>query len=203
MDADNPAIRKWRNIPDVLSSAYEDLFMEVVEREDERIKHKDFRARMPVRILKNGKETHPPLPNTITQRLRRARIYACCLSWRKEGTDNKIPTYVMNLLPRECIERNNTRSFRDLHNYEFAEALLQNLGKHGERAGNNRRDGLRKTQAYIGKMKEQAKLLKEKSKGKEQPGSVKHEPSGGSKRAFSEADLDSEDLDQGPVSKVS
>ena len=97
---------------DVLASVYEDLFIEAVERGDERIKHKDFRARMPKVVFKRGKVTAAPFPNSITQRLRRARISACCLSWRKEGKrDNRIPAYIVSLLPQECIKANNTKKF--------------------------------------------------------------------------------------------
>ncbi|MCJ1264413.1 hypothetical protein MMC22_004284 [Lobaria immixta] len=135
LDPESDPVLKWREIPLVLSSAYEGYDMEVIRRLNPNIKVKDFRARMPRTILKGSSQKKSWGPSTLSMRISRFRLSACCLAWSdREGSD-VIKAYLDKLLPQQCHDDNSTENFRDLTKIETKEARRLNKGKFLNRAG--------------------------------------------------------------------
>ena len=162
IDIDNHAVRRFQNIPDALSSKLEGCFMEAMGREDSRILHKDFRARMPRTILKGNKHVPAPTPNVLSQRRRRFREKAACISWNNRAGTETRNSYIENLLPAACKALNSTEDFRDLFDYELAELQNKNLGKFSERAGQRKGTTTETRQANQQKQRHKAKELRSK-----------------------------------------
>ena len=140
LDPESDPVLKWREIPLVLSSAYEGYDMEVIRRLNPNIKVKDFRARMPRTIMKGSTQKKSWGPSTLSMRISRFRLSACCLAWSdREGSD-VIKAYLDKLLPQQCHDDNSTENFRDLTKIETREARRLNKGKFLNRAGNNALD---------------------------------------------------------------
>lgn len=135
LDPDNYPVRKWREIPLVLSSAYDGYDMEVVRRLNPNITYQDIRARMPRYVLKGANLKNAGGLSTLSMRNARFRDVACCLAWiDRNGVDNFKDT-LDKLLPKECLAANSTEGFRDLTAFEVAEIKAPNKGKFLQRAG--------------------------------------------------------------------
>lgn len=132
--ADDPVLQ-WREIPWVLSSAYEGFDMEVVRRLNQRITYRDFRGRMPKSIIKGSIRKDSWGLSTLSMRNTRFRLSACCLAWDERQGSDKLKEYLDGLLPAECHKANSTRSFRDLTPYEVTQAKADNKGNFLSRAG--------------------------------------------------------------------
>ncbi|MCJ1467998.1 hypothetical protein MMC07_006624 [Pseudocyphellaria aurata] len=131
---DDPVV-PWREIPLVLSSAYEGFDMEVVRRLNPSISYRDFRARMPRSIIKGSTRKESWGLSTLSMRNTRFRLAACCLAWDERQGSDKLKEYLDGLLPPECHSNNSTRSFRDLTAYEVEQAKASNKGNYLSRAG--------------------------------------------------------------------
>lgn len=130
---------RFLNIPDVLSSQYPGAFMQANEREDSRINHGDFLARMPPRLSK-PKSKNPTIfkslisQNGLAARMRRFRLRAGMISWTERiGTDAMVDFLEKNL-SEDCKKENTTKGFRDLYPNEQARILTTNLGKFPNRS---------------------------------------------------------------------
>lgn len=135
LDLDDNPVRKWLELPEVLSTEYDGYDMETVRRLNLRITWPDIRARMPFTVIEGTNQKKSPLTNTLSMRAGRWRTGACCIAWEdREGSD-KIKDYLDNLLPKACHDANSTENFRDLTTYEADEAKERNKGLFANRAG--------------------------------------------------------------------
>lgn len=135
LDPDNNPVRKWPEIPLVLSSKYQGYDMEVVRRLNLNITYRDFRARMPRVIIKGKTAKKAWALSTLSMRNTRFRLAACCLAWAdREGSDI-LKAYLDKILPPECLAVNSTEGFRDLTLFEVEQAKGPNKGNFPQRAG--------------------------------------------------------------------
>ena len=93
-----------------LSSEYQSLFIEAIDRKDSQIGHADFRGTISEHYIRSYQKSP----------------YLCLLlSWRQKSGSQNIRQYVMSLLPEQCSQANNTRGFCDLLDHECAVALIK------------------------------------------------------------------------------
>lgn len=135
LDNEHNPIRLWKEIPLVLSSAYEGYDMEVVRRLNPNITFQDFRARMP-RFITIGTTRKDALgKSTLSMRNSRFRLGACCLAWDDRQGSANIKAYIDELLADIDLANNSTEGFRDLTPAEVELAKAANKGNHLNRAG--------------------------------------------------------------------
>ena len=142
LDPNNNPVRKWKEIPLVLSSEYEGFDMETIRRLNTNITLRDFRARMP-RFITKG--TSPTLldvygTSTIGMRITRFRSFACCLAWTDRDSSDEMKKYVDTVLPPACKAANSTEGFRDLTGWEVEKTKEPKKGKFLSRAGHRALD---------------------------------------------------------------
>lgn len=135
LDPDNDPVLNWREIPLVLSSAYEGYDIEVVRRLNPNITYRDFRARMPRSIIKGTTRKDSWGTSTLSMRNSRFRLATCCLAWAEREGSDEFKTFLDKLLPAECLATNSTESFRDLTPYEIKQMKAPNKGNFLSRAG--------------------------------------------------------------------
>ncbi|MCJ1426379.1 hypothetical protein MMC29_004282 [Sticta canariensis] len=117
---DQPVIH-FRDIPDVVSSAFPAYAIEAIMRIDSRIQYPDIVARMPKILLRKSGKDGNITPNTLTLRTFRFRRQAGCLSWNKDSNGNKrLEDLLEAHLPPELKAANTTLGFRDLTKEEEA-----------------------------------------------------------------------------------
>ena len=113
--------------------------MQANEREDSRITHGDFLARMPPRPSTNKSKDTTIFQslislNALAARMRRFRLCAGMISWTERlGTDAMVEFLEENL-SEDSKKGNTTKGFRDLKPNEQARLLAANLGKYPERS---------------------------------------------------------------------
>ncbi|MCJ1282964.1 hypothetical protein MMC26_002291 [Xylographa opegraphella] len=132
LDQDNRPLNDYDSIPATLSTEIEGQYMEAMSRLDSRIKHADFRARMPsTMVVKAGNPAVPLFTlNTISMRMSRFRDQAALVSREKRAGTQSIEDNLRQLLPEQCFEENSTRSFgRLLTREEVAIVKSVNKGK--------------------------------------------------------------------------
>lgn len=134
LDMDDKPVKKWHELPLVLSSEYEGYDMEVVRRLNPKISFGDIRARMP-RLILIGTRWSDLAQSTLSMRNMRFRLAACCLAWTDRQGSQNIKNYLDALLPPECLAANSTENFRDLTPHEVEQAGAANAGNFRERAG--------------------------------------------------------------------
>lgn len=135
LDPDNDPVLNWREIPLVLSSAYEGYDIEVIRRLNQNITYRDFRARMPRTIIKGSTRKDNWGTSTLSMRNSRFRLTACCLAWAEREGSDEFKSFLDKLLPAECLAMNSTESFRDLTPYEVKQMKAPNKGNFLSRAG--------------------------------------------------------------------
>lgn len=123
-------MRRFTNIPDVLSSEYPGVFMEANRRQDSRIKDRDFGGRMPPIIAGTNRDGQPILKfpksaNTLSSRRRRFRQRAGCITWGHKPCPGML-RFLEERLPQDLKDRNTTYGFRDLTNEEIS--IVQSYG---------------------------------------------------------------------------
>ena len=142
IDLDNRPVKKWLELPLVISSEFEGFMMEGIRRLNGNITIRDFRARMPKSIPKgsgvNTREVYGL--STLGMRMSRFRLKACCIAWSDRDGGDSIKDYFDKLLPENCHAENSTKNFRDLTAYETAKAVEPNKGVFSSRAGSKALD---------------------------------------------------------------
>lgn len=127
LDMDNRPVKNFSNIPLTLSSETEAYLMEMMNRMDTRISHRDFRARMP-HTVQTGTHTKPIVSlGGIDMRLRRFRLEEACPSWSERQNSDGLKAFVIDLLSEEGLERNSTQELSGLTK------LQQEMVKKGKR----------------------------------------------------------------------
>lgn len=136
LDGDNNPIKKWTNIPLTLASNADAWLMENIRREDTRITHKDFRARMPRRVhTKNGSSKPLGGLSALGMRMTRFRMSAACPAWNEREGSDAMRAYVKGLLSAEGLAANSTEELSGLTLWQQAECRKPNKGLYPERAG--------------------------------------------------------------------
>ncbi|MCJ1462452.1 hypothetical protein MMC07_001053 [Pseudocyphellaria aurata] len=135
LDQDDYPVRKWHEIPLVLSSAYDGYDMEVVRRLNPSITYQDIRARMPRYVLKGTNLKSAGGLSTLSMRNARFRDSACCLAWVDRKGNDRLKEFLDKILPEECLAANSTEGFRDLTAFEVAEMRAPDKGRYLQRAG--------------------------------------------------------------------
>lgn len=123
VDRNKDIVRKFRNIPDVLSSQYPGAFLEAIKREDRRISYIDILARMPSKIkidIGNGLYTEKALycSTTLLRRSTNFRLRAGILCWARNDVNKAMERFLEENLPQDLKDLNTTFGFRDLTLYE-------------------------------------------------------------------------------------
>ena len=118
LDCEGIPVRRFINIPDVLSSEYPGHFMEANRRQDSRIQDRDFAARMPPICIGRNSDGQPiwKFPKTasaLSSRRRRFRLRAGCLTWITKPCPT-MTKFLEEHLPQDLKDRNTTNGFRDL-----------------------------------------------------------------------------------------
>ena len=137
LDQDNNPVNDFVNIPATLSTEFEGQYMVAMCRLDSRIRHGDFRARMPIMMIAKADKSAIPLftINTISMRMSRFRNQAALISRERRAGSKSLEENLRQLLPRSCFENNSTRGFgRLLTPAEVAAVKSVNKGKFGYRA---------------------------------------------------------------------
>ncbi|MCJ1469146.1 hypothetical protein MMC07_007779 [Pseudocyphellaria aurata] len=156
---DNPVLF-WKELPWVLSSAYQGYEIETVRRLNPSITYQDIRARMP-RFITIGGNQKEILMNTLSMRANRFRVKACCLAWDdREGSD-RIKAYFDTLLSDQDRASNSTKRFRDLTKIEVERARDANKGKYLKRAGKRALDDTTRDERNQVEERRKEKLLEE------------------------------------------
>ena len=123
------------DIPWTCSSEIKGFELEAIQRMDSRITFHDFRARMPRERLVSTKKTPVPCTkkqytsNALNMRASRFRQEAGCLSWSIRQGTREINEYILKLYPRECLEANSSKTFRNLTLDE--QASLKSINRSG------------------------------------------------------------------------
>lgn len=163
LDMDDHPIRKWREIPLVLSSEFEGFMMEGIRRLNSNISIKDFRARMPKFVVKGPKPARRKIfgLSTLGMRMSRFRLQACCIAWSERDGGDSIKDYFDQILPERCHAENSTKNFRDLTKYEIMKATEPNKGGFSSRAGSHALDETTRTARREDRQKKLVKLKQE------------------------------------------
>lgn len=164
LDLNDDPVRKWTEIPLVLSSAYEGYDMEVVRRLNPQITYRDFRARMPRSFIKGSTRKDSLGPSTLSMRNTRFRLSACCLAWDDRQGSDTLKEYLDAILPPECLRANSTEAFRDLTAYEVEQAKAPNKGNFLERAGRRALDDVTRQNRNQNEQKRSKQLLAQHEK---------------------------------------
>lgn len=137
LDMNDQPIKKWRELPLVLSSELEGFMMEGIRRLQPKISVKDFRARMPKIIVAGPKNESRRIYglSTLAMRMSRFRLGACCVAWGDRDVSDSFKDFIDQILPESCHAQNSTKAFRDLTAYETKKALEVRKGKFLSRAG--------------------------------------------------------------------
>ena len=113
LDMDNRPIRNFHSIPLTLSSEMEGYLMEMINRMDTRISHRDLRARMP-HTVQTGTGTKSIMSmNGIDVRLKRFRLENACPSWYEKNS-SPLKSFVMKVLSEEGLKSNSTQELSGL-----------------------------------------------------------------------------------------
>ncbi|MCJ1478666.1 hypothetical protein MMC13_007347 [Lambiella insularis] len=123
LNTDNHPVRRFRDIPDTISSEIEGGIITAIRRLDPRILVQDFIARMPhQRMLKKGDGYVAKNQFTLHGLRMRAKKFAdryACLNWTDHWNSDRQHEYLMSILPQSCKELNSVRGFRDLTKVEI------------------------------------------------------------------------------------
>lgn len=133
---DNLPIKRYKVIPDTLSSKLSGRDMEAMRRLDLRIQQRDFRARMPRKILLNGGVVkHLYDLSTVGMRMSRFRKANGLLSWVERQGSKEIREARLKAIPRANLELNTTWDTAPPDEVEQEEYRAKNRGKFLNRAG--------------------------------------------------------------------
>lgn len=133
---DDQPMRRFRDLPDTLSSALHGRDMEAMKRTDPRIQQRDIMARMPLRHTTPA-GTRRPLQSasSIGMRMTRFRQQQGMLSWLGRDGSQTIRDALWERLPPENKLANSIRGLQPPSVAEQLEAKKGNAGKFLNRAG--------------------------------------------------------------------
>lgn len=199
LGTDDKPVKKWHELPLVLSSEYEGYEMEVVRRLNPKITFADIRARMPRFFLIGTRWTSDLGGSTLSMRNKRFRLAACCLAWTDRQGSRNIKAYLDTLLPAECLTANSTENFRDLTLHEVEQAGAANEGNFPERAGERALDDETRQQRNEVRRKRSEILLAQHNEIVGRAPLVNLATEGrGQKRKRAQSSLDPENQEQNP-----
>ncbi|KAK0512584.1 hypothetical protein JMJ35_004601 [Cladonia borealis] len=127
-------LQNFQDIPPVLSSEYEGEFMEPTQRGNKRIKHTDFRQRMPPFISRQGEPRPVTSANNLAKRNRFFRNKAGAIPWTKRDKSSaRIKDYIDSVHAQQRPGRrgNDTRGCQDLTREQIQELFEINAGSRG------------------------------------------------------------------------
>lgn len=133
---DDRPMRRFRDLPDTLSSALHGRDMEAMKRTDPRIQQRDFMARMPLRHTTHA-GTRRPLhsASSIGMRMTRFRQQEGMLSWIGRDGSQAIRNALWERLPSDNKLANSIRGLEPPSVAEQLEIKKGNIGKFLNRAG--------------------------------------------------------------------
>ena len=140
LDPDNHAILKYDVLPATLSSEISGRDMEAMKRLDLRIGRKDFRARMPSKILtkdKNKPQKVKPIHTISAIGMGTTRFLKenGLVSWTEREGGGNIRQYLLKRMPQTSIKPNSTQRMSLPSLFEQENSRSPNRGQHLKRAG--------------------------------------------------------------------
>ncbi|KAL8719522.1 MAG: hypothetical protein Q9225_003489 [Loekoesia sp. 1 TL-2023] len=138
LDMNNDAMYDYPEIPMTLARNADAWLLLAVMRMNSTISVQDLRGRMMGDM--NPKRADPMGRNRISMNMQRFRKFACCLSWNSIRAVDVQRDYLEKKLPRRCIRKNSTESFRMLYAHEAAELDLRDAGRFLHRTRAKERD---------------------------------------------------------------
>lgn len=159
LDFNGKRLRDFRSLPLIISSTVEGWRVEAWMRSDSRMKTRDIIARIPIKWATGsaGHQISVPMfePSTVRERARRFRNDAGLISWKPQGNDPKIKSFMDELRSPGEKANNQTRGY-DLTDLEKSSLRLLNVGTRPDRA-QVRQDPEAK-QKYLNRVQKKADL---------------------------------------------
>ena len=104
-------ITDFRELPHTISSQVEGWRMEAILRMHSRITLSDILSRM---VYKPGHKVPFVSPSCLSMRMDRWRRICRCIQWNRQGKDESLKQYILNLMTPEMKRRNDTEGLEDI-----------------------------------------------------------------------------------------